>query len=184
MTRSPTARASAKVSPTAHTCGIGKRHPGHDPVRGHVLGWLAANRRGSDPRLVLAHVGQGRQPVAVADRVQPAPGHAHGPQLPVHLDSAPRFQAHPIEAEAGRGRPAADGHQDLVAGELAPVSQLRDHRAVAAHPAGGCHLGPGHRGNALRLECGPQLLAGERFLAGEQPLRAFEHVPRPRSPGA
>ena len=79
-----------------------------------------------------------------------------------------------LQADAGGGRPAAHRHQDLVAGELTPVRQRRHHRAVAAHAAGRGHARPGHHGDALGLEGGPQFLAGERLLPREQPLRALE----------
>ena len=116
----------------------------------------------------------GREPVAVADRVQPAPGNADRPQLPVHPDRTPGLEPDVLQAEVGGGGPAAHRDQDLVAGELPPVRHLRHHRAVVAQPAGRGHPHAGHHGDALGLERGLQFLAGERLLAREQPVRPLQ----------
>ena len=65
---------------------VGERHPGDDEfgrLVGHVL---AQDGRGGDAAVILAHVGERGEPVAVADRVQPASGYPSRPQPPVHPD--------------------------------------------------------------------------------------------------
>ena len=121
VTRSPAARASASVRPTAHTCGSVNVTRGTMPWEATSATSCAQDRRGGDPAVVLAHVGEQREPVAVADRVQPAPGNTDRPQPLVHLDRAPGLQPDVLEAEVGGRGPAADRDQDLVAGELPPV---------------------------------------------------------------
>ena len=119
-----------------------------DAMGGNV-GHIAANdRRGGDTPVVFPHVGEGCEPVAVADRIQPSPRDACRPQLPVHRHRAPGLEPRMLQAEAAGSRPAAHGNQDLVAGKLTPVRQRRHDRAAAAQAAGRGHAGPGHHGDA------------------------------------
>ena len=142
---------------------------------GVVSRFVAENRGRGDAAVVFAHVGQRGQAGAVTDRIQPSSrdaGHAH---LPVHGHRLPRLKTCLLHADPGGGGPAAHRDQNLVAGELTPVRHRRHHRAVSAHPAGCGQARSCHHGGAFGLERCAQLLASERFLAGEQPLRALEH---------
>src|SRR6266542_5225615 len=97
------------------------------------------------------------------------------PQPLVDLDRPPWLKPDNIQADTERRGPAADRDQDLVAGELAPVRDLRDHRAVAA-PAAGCgHAHAGDHGDSLALESGPQFGPGKGLLPRQQPLRSLQH---------
>jgi hypothetical protein len=80
-----------------------------------------------------------------------------------------------LQAEIGGGGPAAHRDQDLVAGELPAVRDPGHDRAVRAHPTGLDHPRSGHHGDALGLERGAQLLAGERLFARQQPVRTLQN---------
>ena len=83
-----------------------------DPLQDHV---------GRDARLVLAHVGEQRATVDVADRVEPPAVDAGGAQLIVDRDRLARFEPDRVEPEVGGVGPPPDGDQQLVAGDRAPV---------------------------------------------------------------
>src|SRR3974390_54582 len=80
--------------------------PGQAAVGGHVGCFPAKNGRGGDAAVVLPHVGEGSQPVAVTDRIEPAARNADRPQRPVHAYRPSRLQPDMLQADAGGGGPA------------------------------------------------------------------------------
>src|SRR5215472_11948909 len=97
---------------------VGERHPGHDVGSGHVS---AEDRRSGDAAVVLAHVSERGESVAVTDRIQPSARDADRPQRGVHGDRTSGRQPGMLQAETGGGGPAAHRDQDLVACELLPA---------------------------------------------------------------
>jgi hypothetical protein len=79
----------------------------------------AEDHVGGDAALVLAHVGEERSTVHVADRVEPVV--AGNAQLLVDLDVPARLEPDGLEPEVGRGRLAPDADEDLVALEHVAV---------------------------------------------------------------
>ena len=155
---------------------VGERHSRNGVVVGHVADVLAEDHVAGDARLVLAHVGEQGAAVAVADGVQPvavdARSRAAGRRP---RRSLPGLEADGVEAEVGGRRAAADGDEDLVGLELAAVGQrgvtapsLPSPRVTAVIAA------PVMHGDALGLERRRATLAGERLLAAEQPVAAFD----------
>ena len=118
MSPTSTARASipascalCSVCPTAATCGSVKITRGDSGAVGGDLRVLAEDHVGGHARLVLAHVGEQRAAVHVADRVQPVAARgAHRSSTSIVLPgSSPTARA--------RGRrcgAAADRHEQLV----------------------------------------------------------------------
>src|SRR5581483_1630024 len=106
---------------------IGERHPGNDVAAGAVDGVATEDDVAGDAGLVLAHVGQQRQAVAVTGGVQPPAGNTPGPEPLIDRDRPARLEPDHLQPDRGGVRPAADGHEDLVG---------FDHRTVlAAGPA-------------------------------------------------
>jgi hypothetical protein len=139
VTRIPAARASARVLPTAHTCGSVKVTPGDDAVGGNIGGVTAEDRGRGDAAVVLAHVGQRSQAGAVTDRIQPCPRDACHAHLPIHGHRLPGLKTCPLHTDPGGSGLVSHRNQDLITGELPPVGHRRHHRAVGAHPAGCSH---------------------------------------------
>ena len=127
------------------------------------------------PALVLAHVGEQGQAVAVPDRVEP-PAPALHAQPVVHREGLADEvgESDGVQPEVGGAGAPPDGHQDLVAGKVRPSSSV----AVTA-PSGwretALHRAPVRTVMPSRFEGGANLVAGEGLLPGEQPRR------RPRS---
>ena len=113
-------------------------------------------------RLVLAHVGEQRAAVDVADRVQPV--RAADPHPVVDLEIAVGLDARPSPARARPCAAAPDRDQQLVAAQLLAALELqRDLPALAARRAD--RLRPGAHLDAAALEPVGDLLARERLLA-------------------
>ena len=106
---------------------------GHARAEGAVAaqGDLAAEDAvGGDAALVLAHVGQQRAAVGIADDVEPVV--AGDAQRVVDLDRASGLDAEVVDAEVGRQDAPAHGHEDLVAGHARAVVELDVDLAVLA----------------------------------------------------
>ena len=83
---------------------------------------------GGDPRLVLAHVGEERLAVDVADRVEPVV--AGDADVRVDVDRLAGLQADDLEPEVLRQRRAAERDQHLVGEHRAAVGGRDGDRAV------------------------------------------------------
>jgi hypothetical protein len=154
---------------------IGEGDPGNGVPAGPVARVAAGDHVGRDPRLVFAHVGERCQAGAVADRIQPAAGNPGGAEPVVDLHRPPRLQPDAAQADVVCGGTAADGHQDLVRGHLLAAAERRADRPVGASaPDAGQPSAEPNR-DALPIERGPHLVAGERLLAGEQSRTALDH---------
>ena len=128
---------------------------------------------GADPRLVLAHVGEQRAPVDVADRVQPV--RAADPQLVVDLEVAAGLDPDGLEPELVGARPATDRDQQLVAAQLRRRPRARSDTCPASPRVAAVALTPGPQLDPGALEPGADLLARERLLVGEHAIER----PRP-----
>ena len=93
---------------------VGEGDPGDDVAAGPVPGVLAEDHVAGDAGLVLAHVGEEREAVAVADGVEPAAADTLGLQPVVDLDRLAGFEADGVEPEVGGVGRSADGDEDLV----------------------------------------------------------------------
>jgi hypothetical protein len=119
-------------------------------------------------------VGQQRPAVAVADRIQPAAAHAGCPELIVDGHVATRLQADGVQAEVGGAWTPADRDQQLVGAELLPVLDRGHDRTSRTLAPGRGQRGPDEHADVLGLEGGPDLLAGEGLLVGEQPVQRLD----------
>ena len=114
--------------PTAATCGSVKITRGESgpsaPCGEHAV--VAEDVVGREARLVLAHVGEQRAAVDVADRVEPVvAGDAH---VLVDLDRLAGLEADGLEPEVvGRGRAAERDEQPLGLDALPPSSVVHGH---------------------------------------------------------
>src|SRR5512133_2986899 len=154
---------------------VGEGDPGHHAVVGQVGGVAAQDGVAGHPPLVLAHVGQGGEPVAVADGVQPAAVDPLGPQPAVDPDRPVPGQPDRVQADVAGAGAAAGGDQHLVADHLVAVAQGHRDRPAGPVAADRGDLGPGAHGDALGLEGVLDLAAGERLLAGQQALAPDHH---------
>ena len=117
--------------PTAATCGSVNTTRGEPRVsaRGGRPS-LPSDPVDADARLVLAHVGEQRAAVDVADRVQPI--RAADPHPVVDLEVAAGLDPDRLEPELGGARTPADGDQELVAAQL--LAALEAQRDLPASP--------------------------------------------------
>ena len=179
--RTSTARASMPASSRLverladrRDLGVGEDDARGAEAVGDRLDLAAEHVLGRDPRLVLAHVGEQRAAVDVADRVEPVA--AADPQPVVDLEEAVLAGLTPdrLEADRRRWRLAADRDEDL--GRLDRGRRRSARRRPPAPLARPARPGrrSGRRPRASRSAAG-DLLAGERLLARQQPLA------RPRS---
>jgi hypothetical protein len=128
------------------------------------------------PPLVLAHVGEGGEPVAVPHRVQPAALDPLDGQAPVDLDRAAARQPDRLQADLGGPGPAAGRDQQLVGFQLpGPVAEGHRGRPAFAVAADRGDLGAGADADALGLEGLADLGRGERLLAGQEALAPHDH---------
>jgi len=153
---------------------VGEGDARHRLGAGAVAGVLPENLVGRDPSLVLAHVRERRQPVAVADREQPGSVHAGHPQGVVDVDGAGGLHPHAVEAEQLSLDPATGRDQQLVGVVRGAALDVHGGRpAVRAAHLG--YLGSDDHVDALILEGAADLVAGERLLAGQQPWACLDH---------
>ena len=108
---------------------------------------------------MLAHVGEQRAAVDVADRVEPR--QARHAQLVVDLDLDACGQADGVESDVAAVRPAACGHQQLVGADRIAAFELERDLAV---PADGACTRAGPDVDADRLKRRGDLVAHERLL--------------------
>jgi hypothetical protein len=132
---------------------------------------VAEDRVARDAGLVLAHVRERRAAIDVADRVEPAAVDADGTEAVVDLHRPTRLETDRLQPEVGRGRPAPDADQQLVAREFAVVLEPERDRSVRA--GGGCRTTLEQDLDPLRFERLFQLLARERLLAAEEARAAL-----------
>ena len=109
----PASCALASVWPTAATCGSVKVTRGLSAPSLRSGDLAAEDAVGGDAALVLAHVGQQRAAVGVADDVEPVV--AGDAQRVVDLDRPPGLDAERLDAEVGGQGAPADGDEQLVA---------------------------------------------------------------------
>ena len=165
--------AAARVSPTAATCGLGEHHPRRARLVGGRRGRTTEDVVGADPRLVLAHMGEQRASVDVADRVKPVRA-AHA-QLIVDLEVAAGVDPGGLEPELGGARPPADRDQKLVTAQLLVAFEPQRH-LLALAAGGGGRLAPSPHLDPAGLEPGGR---PARRRTAPRP-RARAQRPRPR----
>ena len=171
----PPPRPASSVLPTAATWGSVKVTRGEPMPFGDRLDLPAEGVLGGDPGLVLAHVGEERPAVDVADRVEPVA--AADPQPVVGLEEAALAGLDPdrVEADRRRARLAADRDQQLGRLDAARRRRARPRRRRRsrrpARPGRRCGR---RRRSSSRSDVG-DLLAGEGLLA----RRAAARRPRP-----
>ena len=161
---------------------VGEDHPRRARA---VAPWTAGRRLlaedhvGRDARLVLAHVGEQRAAVHVADRVQPVGRVA--PHRVVHLDRLARLEADRVEPDVVGVEAPADRHEQLVGPHRPAVVELdpsprRPPRGTAVALVPEPHV---HAALAQRLR---HVLARERLLARDQAVgRARSASPASRA---
>ena len=170
----PSSSAAAERPADRGDLRVGEHHPRRAGLVRGRRDVLAEDRVGADPRLVLAHVGEQRAAVDVADRVQPL--RAADAQPVVDLEVAARLDPGGLEPELGRPRPAPDRDQELVAAQLLAALEPQRHLTALAARGGdrldaGADLDPGRaraRRRSARSRTAPR-------------WRASGRRPRPRS---
>ena len=124
--------------------------------------------------MVLAHVGEERPAVDIADGVQPGSRHRRDAQGVVDGHGPTGLEPHGVEAEISGVGPATDGDEDLVGSDRTTVLERGSHGGVVCVPVGGDQLGARDDGDAFGRERGRELLAGERLLVRYQPLGGLD----------
>src|SRR5206468_8963622 len=109
--------------------GVGERDPRRALPVGGCDGIPPQDVVGGDPTLVLAHMGEQRAAVDIADRVQPA--RAVDPKAVVYLEPSARIHPHGLQSDALGARLAADGNEKLLTGDAPPALQLDGDLSVA-----------------------------------------------------
>ena len=146
--------------------------------RAHLL---AEDGVAREAGLVLPHVRERRAPVDVSDGVEPAALDAHGAKRVVDGDDAARLEPDGLEADVGGVRPTPDADEQLVRGQLAAVLERQRDDTVRPGRRGGACLE--EDGDALGLEGGEHLLAGERLLAADESRPALDERHRASEAG-
>src|SRR5215469_10769001 len=153
---------------------IGERDARNDRARGHVSNLPPGDHVGRDACLVLAHVAERGEPIAVPDGIQPGTRNTGRAELAVDSDRHARLEADGLEPDAGRGRPPADGDEYLIGRERSAVVKGGDYPAVPAVATGRSHPRTRHDADALGLECRLYLVARKRLLVREQPVSGLD----------
>jgi hypothetical protein len=162
----PRSLAWSPVSPHRPHLWVGEGDSWHD-VGARAIGDLVAEDDvGGDAGLVLAHVGEHRPTIAVADRVQPIPCDADRLQLVVDLYWLTWGQPDGVKPESRSGRAATGGDRELVA-DIAIVGRLDRDKSVCTVTPNALDLCAGYDRDALRLEGCAYLVAGEWFLTAQ-----------------
>ena len=170
----PASRASASVSPTAATCGSVNVTRGTAPWSATVDDVATGDHVAGEPALVLAHVGERATPVSRRPRraTRPAPLRTRSRSSTSEPNRPDRDRPSRARVEAVRRR-ADPATSNSSASISRPSPSVGARPSVVARRRGRPHARSDR--DALGLERGGELVAGERLLPGQQPRPALDH---------